>query len=178
MLPPPLFGRSAAYCGGIFTHAATSGLLAGTGLRQGAVRSLGMTAAVRLTPQYAGKSSSSSAHCPLQFAASQLDRKIPKPKGGAGGPGTPLRARGTGRPRVALGPLTLTPTHHCAGQRHRNEHSYHTHGLRSEEGATGCPISRSRKRPTGRASHQNAVGGRGAVSYKYRRIALALLRRR
>jgi len=41
----------AGYYGGIFTHAATSGLLAGTGLRQVADRSLGMTAALRLAPQ-------------------------------------------------------------------------------------------------------------------------------
>ncbi|HMA70559.1 MAG TPA: hypothetical protein VKP67_03570, partial [Xanthobacteraceae bacterium] len=83
-------GRGAAYCGGIFTHAATSGLLAGTGLRQVAVRSLGMTAALRLTPQYAVKSSSSSAHCTLQFAASQFDRTIRMPNGGPGGPGSPF----------------------------------------------------------------------------------------
>src|SRR5262249_38422560 len=41
-LSPP-----ADYCGGTFTHAATSGLLAGTGLRQVADRSVGMTAALR-----------------------------------------------------------------------------------------------------------------------------------
>src|SRR6266496_5717802 len=77
-----------------------------------------------------------------------------------------FRTRGAGRPRITLGPLTLTATQHCAGQRHRNEHSQHIHGLLSEEGATGCPISCSRKRPTERASRQNAVGDSGAVSYK------------
>jgi len=102
----------------------------------------------------------------------------PNAEWGAGRTGIAFRAGRPGRPWIALGPLTLPATHHCAGQRHRNEHSQHTHGLRSEEGATGCPISRSRKRPTGRASRQNAVGGRGEVSYKYRRIGLALLRRR
>ena len=76
-----------------------------------------------------------------------------------------FRARRAGRARIALGPLTLTATHHCAGQRHRNKHSQPMHGLLSEEGATGCPISRSGKRPTARASWQNAVGDRGAVSY-------------
>src|SRR5262249_55477430 len=86
---------------------------------------------------------------------------------GAGWTRIAFRARRAGRPRIALGPLTLTATHHCAGQRHRNEHSQHLHGLPSEEGATGCPISRSGKRPTARASRQNAVGDRGAVSYKY-----------
>jgi hypothetical protein len=39
------------YCAGIFTHAATRGLLAATGLRQVADRSVGMTAALRLAPQ-------------------------------------------------------------------------------------------------------------------------------
>jgi hypothetical protein len=39
------------YCGGTLTHAATSGLLAGTGLRQVAERSVGMMAALRLAPQ-------------------------------------------------------------------------------------------------------------------------------
>ena len=48
-------------------HIATTGLLAGTGLRQVAARSLGMTAALRRAPQYAVKSSSSSLHCTLQF---------------------------------------------------------------------------------------------------------------
>jgi hypothetical protein len=46
----PLFGIM-RYCGGIFTQAATSGLLAGTGLRQVAARSLGMMAALRRGPQ-------------------------------------------------------------------------------------------------------------------------------
>jgi len=91
----------------------------------------------------------------------------PNAECGAGRTGIAFRARGPRRPCIALGPLTLTATHHCAGQRHRNEHSQHTHGLRSKEGATGCPISRSRKRPIGRASRQNAVGGRGSASYKY-----------
>jgi hypothetical protein len=49
MLAP--LSPAADYCGGTFTHAATSGLLAGTGLRQVADRSVGMTAALRLTPQ-------------------------------------------------------------------------------------------------------------------------------
>ena len=102
----------------------------------------------------------------------------PNAEWGAGRTGIAFRARGTGRPRIALGPLTLTATNHCAGQRHRNEHSQHTHGLPSEEGATGCPISRAGKRPTERASRQNAVGDSGAVSYKYRPIGLASLRRR
>jgi len=84
----------------------------------------------------------------------------------AGRTGIAFRTRGAGRPRITLGPLTLTATQHCAGQRHRNEHSQHIHGLPSEEGATGCPISCSRKRPTERASRQNAVGDSGAVSYK------------
>ena len=39
------------YCGGTLTHAATSGLLAGTGLRQVAERSVGIMAALRLAPQ-------------------------------------------------------------------------------------------------------------------------------
>jgi hypothetical protein len=43
--------NSSRYGGGIFTHAATTGLLAGTGLRQVADRSLGMTAALRRAPQ-------------------------------------------------------------------------------------------------------------------------------
>src|SRR5262249_184306 len=43
--------RAGSYCAGIFTHAATSGLLAGTGLRQVADRSVGMTAALRRAPQ-------------------------------------------------------------------------------------------------------------------------------
>src|SRR6266566_9555677 len=60
----------ADYCGGIFTHAATRGLLAGTGLRQVADRSVGMTAAFRLGPQYAVKSISSALHCTVQFVAS------------------------------------------------------------------------------------------------------------
>jgi hypothetical protein len=47
------------HCGGTFTHAATSGLLAGTGLRQVAERSVGMMAALRLAPQYAVNSNSS-----------------------------------------------------------------------------------------------------------------------
>jgi len=84
----------------------------------------------------------------------------------AGRTGIAFRTRGAGRTRITLGPLTLTATQHCAGQRHRDEHSQHIHGLPSEEGATGCPISCSRKRPTERASRQNAVGDSGAVSYK------------
>ena len=105
VLRPSLIGRSAAYCGGgIFTHAATSGLLAGTGLRQVAARSLGMTAALRLTPQYAVKSSSSSAHCTLQFVASQFDRTIRMPNGGPGGPGSPFGPGGPGGPGSPLGP--------------------------------------------------------------------------
>src|SRR6476660_9533633 len=39
------------YCGGIFMHIATTGLLAGTGLRQVAERSVGMTAGLRRAPQ-------------------------------------------------------------------------------------------------------------------------------
>ena len=53
--------------------------MAGTGLRQVAARSLGMTAALRRAPQYAVKSSSSSLHCTLQFVASQFDRTIRMP---------------------------------------------------------------------------------------------------
>ena len=41
----------ARYDGGIFMHIATTGLLAGTGLRQLAERSVGMTAALRRAPQ-------------------------------------------------------------------------------------------------------------------------------
>jgi hypothetical protein len=67
------------YGGGIFTHAATTGLLAGTGLRQVAARSVGMTAALRLAPQYAVSSISSSAHCTVQAAASQFARTIRMP---------------------------------------------------------------------------------------------------
>ena len=49
---PAWSGRGrAGYCGGIFMHIATTGLLAGTGLRQVAERSVGMTAALRRAPQ-------------------------------------------------------------------------------------------------------------------------------
>jgi hypothetical protein len=41
----------ARYDGGSFMHIATTGLLAGTGLRQVAERSVGMTAALRRAPQ-------------------------------------------------------------------------------------------------------------------------------
>ena len=89
--------------------------------------------------------------------------------------GIAFRTGRAGRPRITFGPLTLTATHHCASQRHRNEHSQPTHGLPSEEGATGCPISRADKRPTERASRQNAVGDSGGVSYKYRPTGLESL---
>jgi hypothetical protein len=45
------YADAECYCSGMFTHAATSGLLAGTGLRQVADRSVGMIAALRLGPQ-------------------------------------------------------------------------------------------------------------------------------
>jgi hypothetical protein len=47
----PIRARKTGYCGGIFMHIATTGLLAGTGLRQVAERSVGMTAALRRAPQ-------------------------------------------------------------------------------------------------------------------------------
>jgi len=97
-------GYSAGHYGGIFTHAATSGLLAGTGLRQVAARSLGMTAAFRRAPQYAVKSSSSSLHCTLQFVASQFDRTIRMPNAGPGGPGSPFGPGAPGGPGSPLGP--------------------------------------------------------------------------
>ena len=99
-------GYSAGYYGGIFTHAATSGLLAGTGLRQVAARSLGMTAALRRAPQYAVKSSSSSLHCTLQFVASQFDRTIRMPNAGPGGPGSPFGPGGPGGPGSPLGVMS------------------------------------------------------------------------
>ena len=49
--PPPVSRESTSYCGGIFMHIATTGLLAGTGLRQVAERSVGMTAGLRRAPQ-------------------------------------------------------------------------------------------------------------------------------
>jgi len=85
-------------------HMATTGLLAGTGLRQVAARSLGMTAALRRAPQYAVKSSSSSLHCTLQFVASQFDRTIRMPNAGPGGPGSPFGPGGPGGPGSPLGP--------------------------------------------------------------------------
>ena len=49
---PARSGRgTTGYCGGIFMHIATTGLLAGTGLRQVAERSVGMTAGLRRAPQ-------------------------------------------------------------------------------------------------------------------------------
>jgi hypothetical protein len=53
-VPSPIPARprgKARYDGGIFMHIATTGLLAGTGLRQLAERSVGMTAALRRAPQ-------------------------------------------------------------------------------------------------------------------------------
>src|SRR5690242_4136481 len=90
-----------SYCGGMFTHAATSGLLAGTGLRQVAERSVAMIAALRLGPQYAVKSISSGLHCTVQFVASHGDRRIRMPTLGPGGPGSPL---GPGGPAGPGGP--------------------------------------------------------------------------
>src|SRR5262249_286456 len=81
--------------------------------------------------------------------------------------GIAFRTGRAGRPRITFGPLTLTATHHCASQRHRNEHSQHTHGLPSEEGATGCPILRAGKRPTEPPSPQNPLADTAAESYKY-----------
>jgi hypothetical protein len=51
MSSPPGPRPRTGYCGGIFMHIATTGLLAGTGLRQVAERSVGMTAALRRAPQ-------------------------------------------------------------------------------------------------------------------------------
>jgi hypothetical protein len=92
------------YCGGIFTHAATRGLLAGTGLRQVADRSVGMIAAFRLGPQYAVKSISSVLHCTVQFVASQGDRMTLMPTLGPGGPGSPLGPGGPGGPGSPFDP--------------------------------------------------------------------------
>jgi hypothetical protein len=49
-------------------------------------------------------------------------------RGGAGWTLIAFGARGSGRPAIALRSLTLTATHHGAGQHNRNEGSGETHG--------------------------------------------------
>src|SRR5215471_2671365 len=49
-------------------------------------------------------------------------------RGGAGWTLIAFGARGSGRPAIALRSLTLTATHHSAGQHNRNEGPEETHG--------------------------------------------------
>src|SRR5262249_18591032 len=87
-----------------------------------------MTAALRLAPQYAVKSISSSPHCTVHFVTSHGERTTLMPTAGPDGPGSLFRAGRAGRPWIALRPLTLTATHHCPGQYNRSNGPQDTHG--------------------------------------------------